>query len=54
MNELELLEQIINRLITIRDGLNSTSNINQRLGNDFLDICIEDYKDRLKLLQDLL
>jgi hypothetical protein len=52
MNERELLEQIIARLTTVRDGWNHKSKWNNELGSTFLDLYVEDYKDRLKLLTD--
>lgn len=52
MDERELLEQIIARLSTVRDGWEHKSKFNKELGSTFLDLYIEDYKDRLKLLDE--
>ncbi len=48
--EIEMLEQILARLTTVRDGWNHKSKWNNELGSTFLDLYVEDYKDRLKLL----
>lgn len=45
--ELKLLEEILARLTTVRDGWNHKSKWNNELGTSYLDLYIDDYKERI-------
>jgi hypothetical protein len=47
---LEFLDEILSRLLTIRDGWEHKSKWNNKLGSTFLDLYIEDYKQRIDTL----
>jgi hypothetical protein len=47
---LEFLDEILARLTTVRDGWQHKSKWNQALGSDFLNLYIEDYKERIDKL----
>ena len=48
--ELDLLNESLARLSIIRDGWEHKSKWNQKLGTTFLDLYIENYKNRINIL----
>lgn len=47
LKEIKLYEEILARLTTVRDGWNHKSVWNNKLGSSFLDLYVDDYKERL-------